>query len=80
MSEAMPAYVSDYLGETGDEDDVVITDFSRARTSLRDRQRLEKWKQNLRVELIRERFEAQKKKSAADKPALLRLLALPRLG
>ena len=80
MTKAMPAYVSDYLGAASNEDDIVVTDVSRAQTSPQDRQRLEKWKQKLRIELIREQFEAQEKKNAAQKPVLLRMLTLPRLG
>ena len=45
MTEAVPAYVIDYLGAANCEDDIVITDVSRDRASTQDRQQLEKWKQ-----------------------------------
>ncbi len=56
------------------EEDILITDVSRPPGSAREKQQYEKWKQNLRIELIREHFEVQKKNKAARKPVLLQML------
>ena len=77
MTEAVPAYVIDYLNTADDDDDLLITDISRGQDSVQDKQQLEKWKQRLRIELIREQYEAKKKHRAVNKPALHRLLQFP---
>lgn len=74
MTQAMPAYVIEYLEAAEDEEDLVMTDISRGQDSTRDKRQLEKWKQDLRIELIREQYRARKKQGAADKPVLRRLL------
>ena len=63
MTEAVPAYVIDFLGAANCEDDIVITDVSRDRASTQVRQQLEKWKQKLRIGLIHELFKAQNNES-----------------
>lgn len=77
MTEALPACVIDYLGAADSEEDIVVTEISREQTSTQDRQQLEKWKQNLRIKLIREQFEAENKSSANQQSILHRLLNLP---
>ena len=67
----MPAYVIDYLKAAESEEDLVITDISRGQDSTQDKQQLEKWKQKLRIKLIREQYEAKRKKRAIKKLPLL---------
>ena len=77
MTQALPAFVNEYLATADSEEDLVITEVSRVHASAEDRQRLEKWKQNLRIQLIREKFEAQKKEDACHPSILHRLLNFP---
>ena len=76
MTEAMPAYVIDYLKAEESEEDLVITDISRGQDSRKEKQQLEKWKQKLRIKLIREQYEAKRKKRAINK---LQLLNFPKI-
>ena len=75
-TQAIPAYVVDYLGAADSEEDIVITDISRDRASAQDRQQLEKWKQKLRIELIREQYQSQQKEKISPKSILHQLLKL----
>ena len=75
-TQAMPAYVIDYLGAADSEEDIVVTDISRNEASDNDKQQLEKWKQKLRIELIREQYESQSKEKTSPKSILHQLLKL----
>ena len=74
MTQTISTFVIDSLRGADSEEDIVITDISRPRDSTREIQQYEKWKQKLRIELIREQYEMQKKKGADRKPILLQLL------
>lgn len=63
---------------TDREEDIVITDVTRSHGSAREQQRYDKWKQKLRIELIREQFEMQQNSNPDRKPVLLQLLNLSR--
>lgn len=76
MTQAISAHAIESSRVTDSEEDIVITDITRPPRSTRERQGYEKWKQKLRMELIREQYEAGQKNSAARKPVLLQLLDL----
>lgn len=76
MNQAISAYDTNTLEVTDSEEDIVITDITRPQGSMRERQQYQTWKQKLRMELIREQIEAQKKNRGAGKPVLLQLLDL----
>ena len=58
------------------EEDNVVTDVTRPVRSPREIQQHKKWKQNLRIELIREHYQAQEKNTDTRKPVLLQMLNL----
>ena len=76
MTQAISTCDTDNLDVTDSDEDIVITDVTRPRGSPREEQHYQKWKQKLRVELIREHFEAQNKSRAVSKPILLQMLNL----
>ena len=76
MTQAISANAIDNFINLENEEDLVITDVTRQRGSTRDIKQYEKWKQELRIALIREHFEAQKKNGAVHKPILLQMLNL----
>ena len=76
MTQAIPTNVIDNLRVTESDEDIVVTDVTRPRGSAGEKQQYEKWKQQLRIELIREHLEAQKKNNTERKPVLLQMLNL----
>jgi hypothetical protein len=74
MNQTISTNTIDNSGVMGSDEDIVITDVTRPQDSTQQIQQYEKWKQKIRIELVREQNEVRKKKCTMRKPILLRLL------